>query len=323
MDHKWKVFIAGAVLAGLTIPIHSQPSHAQQGGELSEAPPESGTGVDEAIIVTGVRETDSAEIREFVDAIVAETGNDRVARWDDRICLNVEGVSAAQENYIVRKVATVATELRLRIAQRASCGPAAYVIFTDEPETMLARIEESRPRLLGPDKTLAMKDFRSSTAPVRWLSAAEMRGADGQTPMSFYVDPKTGGVERPVPAVKAVASRLQTGSRMDIQSMFVLVDTSKLEGISNRSLAAYLSMIVLGNVRQGHEDVRHPSILRLFDARFQEEGVATIDLTNWDMSYLKSLYSGTWNMAASHKIAAIQSTMDEDLNEQRVRRGSK
>ena len=159
-------------------------------------------------------------------------------------------MAAAQRDYLAASIAAVARALNLEVAEGRSCAPSAYVIFTSDPARLLADLRETRPRFFGATGIAEREAFLASRAPVRWLSHAALRGSGGETPFSFYVDPKSGGVERPVPGVRGIASRLAVGSRMDLQSMVVLVDSARLGGVSNRSLAAYLAMVVLGNVRQ-------------------------------------------------------------------------
>lgn len=265
------------------------------------------------VVVIGRRQASRAEVGQYVEAILDTTGNDRVARWADRVCINVEGVDENYQNYFVNQIAAVARDLNLRVASRRRCDPSIYVVFTNAPDQLLDRIERERPDFFGAIARSERERFAASRAPVRWLTLAQLRGASGETPFSFYVDPKSGGVERPVPGVRAAPSRIQTGTRMDLQSMFVVVDVTKVRGASNGSLAAYLAMVVFGNVRREHSDIALPSILNLFD-RSRAEGPTTGGLTLWDQSYLRSLYSGNWNMPSAQRTSWIRASMTRDLH---------
>lgn len=263
------------------------------------------------IVVTGRRQASYAEVGRFVGAVLAETGNDRVPRWADRLCVNVAGVDAPTQNGVMRRIEAVARGLSLQVRRR-HCEPSATIVFTSNPDALLARLERDRPAFFGAIPRSERDALVASTAPVRWLSWAQLRGANGETPSSFYVNPKSGGVERPVPALRAIPSRLQTGSRMDLQSMFVVVNVSKVTEKSARWLPAYLAMVVFGNVRQQHERIGAPSILGLFDENWEPE--TANGLTAWDNSYLQSLYSGNWNMPSGQRRGIIQASMMRDLN---------
>jgi hypothetical protein len=234
-----------------------------------------------------------------------------VARWERRICLNAEGVSAAQRDFFTARIAAVAREIGLEVVADRDCAPSAYLVFTGEPARLLAGLRRTRPFFFGATDAGERESFLASQAPVRWLSHAALRGADGETPFSFYVDPKSGGVERPVPGMRGIGSRLASGARMDLQAMLVLVDSAQLAGVSNGALADYLAMVVLGNVRQPPGALAQPSILRLFER--PRESAASAELTAWDLAYLRSLHAGNWNMAAARRRDRIQASMARDL----------
>jgi hypothetical protein len=147
---------------------------------------------------------------------------------------------------------------------------------------------------------------------VRWVSFAQLRGGGGESPAGFSVDIGKGGVERTVPALRAIPSRLQTGARMDLQSMVVIVDSSRLAAISNRSLAAFLAMVVLGNVRPDQEGPGADSILGLFGTG-RPAGLVTEGLSGWDRAYLRSLYAGTWNVAGDRRMQQIGTSMEREI----------
>ncbi len=303
---RWAAIVAvGGMLA---IPaLRAQPNRAAD----PDAAEDRGGSSD--VVVTGRRETSPAEVGRFVEAVLAETGNDRVARWADRICVNVEGFSRHDRDAIVDRIEEVATELNLRIAPHRRCEPSAYMVFTSDPGALLNRLERERPAFFGGIPRVERDAFAASDATVRWLSFAQLRGANGEMPFSFYVDPKSGGVERPTPGVRTTPSRLQAGTRMDLQSIFVVVDASKTAGIPKRLLIDYLTMVMLGNVRQQHEDVGAPSILALFNQGQRAGGVTLAGMTSWDESYLRSLYAGNWNIPANQRSARMRASMRRDL----------
>lgn len=264
------------------------------------------------IVVTAERAALSRRIGAFVSSITPETGNDQVARWDRHLCLRVEGVSAAQQAYFAGTIADAGREVGLDIDRNRICEPSVYVIFSRDPNGLLNRIDESRPDFFGaipPDRQIALA---ASTGPVRWLSFAQLRGAAGERPTGFSIDIGKGGVERTIPSLRSTPSRLREGGRSDLQSMVVLVDASRLAGVSNRSLAAFLSMVVLGNVRPDHQAGESPSILGLFAAA-RPGAVVTEGLTEWDWAYLRSLYAGVSNVPAGQRMHRIGAAMEREL----------
>ncbi len=260
------------------------------------------------LVVTGRRQATPGEVALFVDNVLAEPENDRVARWADRLCLSIAGLDDGRRDFFAGEIATVAERLNLDVAQR-HCDPSVHIIFTAEPELLLARLARDRPAFFGVIPQAEQRPFRASRAPVRWLSFGQLRGPQGQLPIGFAAPPSRGEPERPVPGFRTTPSRLETGSRIDLQAMIVIVDTTRLAGISYRSLADYLSMVVLGNVRPDHGAIALPSILNLMDASGGSAGAATTELSQWDLSYLDGMYAGTWNVPAAQRIGVIRAAM--------------
>jgi hypothetical protein len=264
------------------------------------------------IVVTGERTALGERIGAYVAALTAETANGQVARWDRRLCLNIEGVSDAQRAFLTSALSAEARPLGVDVEAGRRCDPSAFVIFSADPDELLARIGDSRPYFFGGIPLRMQRNLRTSRAPVRWLSFSQLRGAGGERPTNFSTDIGKGGVEHTVPAIRSVPSRTDTPARMDVQSMVVLVDARRLAGISNGSLGAYLSMVILGNIRPDHDVDAAVSVLGLFDEARRGD-VVTAGLTEWDRAYLRSLYQGNWNLTAGQRMARIGAAMEREL----------
>lgn len=278
-----------------------------------DAPGEPATPPAADIVVTGERGALGERIDRFVEAVTAETGNGQVARWDRRLCLTVEGVTDMQRAFLGNAVAAEGRALGLHVEAGRRCEPSAFIIFSADPDALLARLGETRPYFFGGIPPEMQQGLRASAAPVRWLSFAQLRGAAGERPAGFTVDLGKGGTERTVPSLRSVPSRLETAARMDVQTMVVLVDARRLAGVSYGSLAAYLSMVVLGNVRADRQPDGGASILGLFGEVRRGGEVATGGLTEWDRAYLRALYQGNWNVAADQRMARIGAAMEREL----------
>jgi hypothetical protein len=250
------------------------------------------------IVVTGERGALGERIDRFVTAVTAETGNGQVARWDRRLCLVVEGVTDMQRAFVGNAIADEGRALGLEIETGRRCEPSAFIVFSADPDALLARIGETRPYFFGGIPPELQRGLSASSAPVRWLSFAQLRGAGG---------------ERTMPSIRSVPSRLETAARMDVQTMVVLVDARRLAGVSYGSLAAYLSMVVLGNVRPDQRADGGVSILGLFREGRGRGEVATGGLTEWDRAYLRALHQGNWNVAAGQRMARIGFAMEREL----------
>jgi len=95
--------------------------------------------------------------------------------------------------------------------------------------------------------------------------------------------------------------------------MLVIVNASDIWGISNRSLSAYLAMVVLGNLRPDHGAIGKVSILDVFSAPRSSGELVNTDLSSWDLAYLRSLYQGSWDVSSDQRIQRIQARMARNL----------
>jgi len=164
------------------------------------------------ILVTGTRSGSDDAVNAFVDNLIAETGNGRVARWSNRICLTVEGAPAHIAAYFAYRIGEVAEPLGIEVLAGRRCEPSAFIIFTDAPDRLIARLAEERPRFFGDIDPADREQLQISSAPVRWAAFSDLRGPEGEIPMSFYISYGDGGMERPVPSTRVVwPSRLAAG----------------------------------------------------------------------------------------------------------------
>ena len=91
---------------------------------------------------------------------------------------------------------------------------------------------------------------------------------------------------------------LRSPLRNDLTRVFVIVDLGSAEGIDFRQLGDYVGMVSLAQIDPEAETAGYDTILNLFDVSHPE-----MSLTDWDMSYLSSLYD-----AELHQRATIQQT---------------
>ncbi|WP_206185316.1 hypothetical protein [Sphingosinicella sp. CPCC 101087] len=304
------LFLPALLIAGLSASVG--PAQAELLGPVSVGAP----GAGDEIFVVGRQQASREAVDRFVDSLLAETADGRIARWGEALCLKIEGLSSRQARYFAGRIAAVASELGLRIRSGGDCVPAAYILFASQAAPLLARIRTDRPSFFGAIPSSEVHEFLASRAPVRWLSHAQLRGTYGEMPFSFSLATGASDTGRPVTGMRSLPSRLRNGSRSELQSMLIVVDASRLGRVSFRSLSAYLAMVVLGNPLKG--EVAMPSIMQIFDRDRAQGGLIADDLTNWDLAFLASLYQGNWNMPAEQRRARIRASMERDLDREEV-----
>jgi hypothetical protein len=235
----------------------------------------------EDVVVEGRRLR--AVVQDFVGEVAAPAGVRGPARWNGRVCVGVVNLRAEVAQYIVDRTSDVARELGVN-AGEPGCTPNVLIIAAEDGRAVADGIVEVRrsafrPGGSGMTRSLrALEEFRTSEAPIRWWH------------VSAPVDSETGllatrlpGQEAPVTAVSS-ASRLRTDIRDDLLRAVIVVDVSKLAGVSLAQLADYCALVALAQVDPKADVGRFETVLNMF------EDPSTPGLTAWDMDYLNALY---------------------------------
>ena len=86
----------------------------------------------------------------------------------------------------------------------------------------------------------------------------------------------------------AESSHLTLNAVWDISRVFVIVDQTRLKGVSRGQLADYVAMVGLAEVKPGARLGDADTILTLFEAAPQ---AGRPGMSDWDRAFLKSLYA--------------------------------
>ncbi|GAA0869714.1 hypothetical protein GCM10009116_15500 [Brevundimonas basaltis] len=261
-------------------------------------PQQPATAIDPAAVdlgdveVTG-RPLDSM-IRSFVNEVAAPNRRRGIARWDDRICVGVANLRAEPAQYIVDRVSTVAEDLGV-MPGAPGCQPNVIIVASDDPDGLARQLTEERRRAFrmggsGMDRGgRALDAFVSNDAPVRWWQVSMPANADtGDRAVRIpgeCRDPCQ-SVEDFAPNISVfAASRLSTQIVDYIFRTVVILDIDQIRGVSAQQLADYVAMVTLAQIDPEADTSRYASILNLFDAPHEADG-----LTDWDTAYLRGLY---------------------------------
>jgi hypothetical protein len=152
---------------------------------------------------------------------------------------------------------------------------------------------------------VALDEFTQTDRAVRWWH------------VSLPVDARTGGAAIEVtkncgqafcPPVVNVAgpSRLHNGTRDDLVSVIILVDTTQLKGTTWQQIGDYLAVVSLAQIDPNTNPSSFDSILNLFTNPRAYSG-----LTDWDRSYMRALYEFDQERIASLQTNEIISRIAE------------
>jgi hypothetical protein len=255
-------------------------------------PPDQASAILDEIEVRGRRMGEvEFNLRRFVMDFVLEVtrvpSGRGFARWQRRVCVGVHNLDAAAAQYLVDRISLLALDVGLDPGE-PGCAPQVMIIFTVDAIATATQLVERERGLFQPvpgnsGTTLgleALEAFRNSDRAVRWWH------------VSLPVDARTGAAAIPTPnspgpPTIAVAgpSRIYSGIRDDLQRVIVIVDATRLSGLTWQQLGDYLAVISLAPIDPNANPSAFDSILNLFSTPQYYSG-----LTDWDRSYVRAMY---------------------------------
>lgn len=274
-----------------------------QDPEPQAAPDTPVTELDE-VTVTGQRVREA--VNTFLDEVTDPPRGRGPARWSDSVCVGAVNLRRTSGQYMVDRVSEVALDLGLDIGE-PGCSPNILILATEDGPGLARGLVSERPRAFRPGYSGAsqsresLQRFQANESPVRWWH------------VSLPVDSDTGAVAVSMPGegpatVNVQGSLLRTEIRNDLTRAFIIVDFVRAEGVSLEQLADYVAMVAFAQVDPEARTLAFDTILNLF-----EDEAAPPRMTDWDMAYLRSLYSAELNQrSSSAQRGAIASAMSRD-----------
>lgn len=264
------------------------------------------------VTVTARRIQLEQRISKFVTQIaVQENGGEGLARWDaPSVCPLVSGLPQQDGEFILGRLSQIGREAGVPLADE-HCHPNLYVLVTPEPEDLLRGMEKrNRAYTFGYDASSyppletpagVVDEFINTRRAVKvWYNPIE-KDHWGQ-PLAYcqsqLVLPQcdevhhTAGCDpnRYYRCGRAVAggSHLVSNSIWAFSTVFVIVDQQRLQGVTREQLADYVAMVGFAKLKPDARLGEAPTILKLFDSA---PVAAPAGITDWDQTFLKSLYA--------------------------------
>jgi hypothetical protein len=262
-------------------PARSAVSSAGTSVLASQYPPE--------VVVRARRRALRAELAPKVSAFVygiafLERGYG-LARWERPLCPLVSGLTREEGEFILARVSEIAHSIGVELAGENCRRPNLYILVTTRPKELLQGMEKrNRIFTFGVDALPAVIDeFIDTPRPVRAWYSTNMSDAWGLPPA--IENPGSSGSFRVVS--KANSSHLISNVVYKFTRVFVIIDATRLQGVSRGQLADYVGLVGLAQFKSTPHLGDVQTILRLFDGKPQ---AAPAGMSDWDMAYLKSLY---------------------------------
>jgi hypothetical protein len=292
-----------------------QNSGAWSGAETppSSAPASPATRLAE-VTVTARRLALEQRVSQFVNQIAAaENGDEGLARWEvPPACPLVSGLPREDGEFILERLSEIAHAAGVPLGDE-HCHPNLYILVTSEPEDLLKGMEKrNRAYTFGYNASLrtetppgVVDEFIRTPRAVRvWYNSNE-KDAWGQ-PLSYCPateieaitcvpgDPKCYPPHYDSARVLQCGRGTAGGTHLSFNNMwwlarvFVIVDQQRLHEVKLGQLADYVAMAGFAKLKSDARLGDAPTILTLFNAAPQ---AAPIGMTDWDQTFLKSLYA--------------------------------
>jgi hypothetical protein len=291
-----------AILAATALPTHAQE-------------------VDPAIVVTESRPMTEDETLDAVRR-VAKPVDGQLARFNDRVCPRVIGFQDEYEAIVVDRIKDTAADVGAYVGGE-NCAPNLYVVIVDDGREFVRALEEQYPGALGGLSRREYDRVAEAEGAARSWSATMLTNSNGagqaRTPATAGTGTvKTGYQGSSVSFGNADVLRVYESSNINpsveqsITASWVVLETEATFGKTLTQIADYAAMRGLAMVRPSGLDGSEDTILDLFEA--QADGSAPA-LTEFDIAYLKGLYSMQGRRWARQQVRQVADTITRDTTQ--------
>ena len=269
---------------------------------------------DNDIVVEGTLEVDGTAARAQADAITQRPASlaEPLARWQDRICAGVSGLSVGNAEALINRMYDTAELVGLRINETPGCNGNVWVIVVDDAAETVAQLQAENSWMIRGLSPSDVDRLAAQEGPVRaWnvVSNKDSNGAAVATGHDLVPQNIQMRQQNEVPmTIVTNMSRLQAGIRLDIDLAVMLVDRSAILDFDAFTLADYAAMRLFVRTDQPVSAGAYNSITSLF-----VDDLAPARLTPFDRAYLRSSNQGDPYRPVSRGMASFDELMEQEL----------
>lgn len=250
-----------------------------------------------------VVEADRDQIRQFIDALTDAPIGGQLSRFDWSVCPVAVGLLDRQNIAVADRMRHVAAAAGIKVAP-AGCKPNALLIVADNKQELIDGLWKRYPQYFVDQLGRRAKPGRQPGPVSAWHLEA-LLDSNGHVPgqellWRFYV---TSSMD---------SSRLIPGALPYFVAGITVIERNALAGLTTTQVADYAAMRIFARTDPARLKKPAPTILTVIDAPM---GSATpLTLTEWDLGYLKALYSsGRRQFASSQRHEMQQRILRKDV----------
>ncbi len=238
--------------------------------------------------------------------VSAQSSQEPLPRFEEQICPGVAGLQLEAAEAVVGRIRANLAEFGRSLAPESTCEPNLVVAFVEDNREFLRQMERERRWLFLEMDEADRRALLDDPGSTRTLLRVRSRSRDGMP-----VGRRENLVDIPQTTMWMAHSKIYTATRNDIHYAMVLFDREAIAGLNLAQLADYATFRALTRTLPQTSAARRASILALFeDGAERPEG-----LTDFDRSYLSTLYSGPPNLPGPNRQAAIEAATGRDIFE--------
>jgi hypothetical protein len=238
------------------------------------------------VVVRGVSED---AVGRFVGGLTIPGEHGRflgqVARWDERLCVEVSGAVPEVNAYLTGQIAANFTSLDIPHGE-AGCTPTVMVVVTPDADLFAETFARRNRVQMFENRREAIDAFVTPSRPVRWRQRVRTE-------------------QQALPN-----SRLKMATVRTVQQTIIVVDANRASAPPLDALAAYLAFVALVDLPPEPATGGQHTILSLFDGTEPDRPRA---LTRWDRAFLQALYRMTPDVSFGFQQSEIENRMRSAL----------
>jgi hypothetical protein len=248
---------------------------------------------------------DPETVTQQARAVTRETDvrDEPLARFDDRACPGVIGLTQDFAEQIVGRFRMVAEDYHIPLAPNGKCVPNIVLAFTQDARADLQAFQDRTKELsieLKPDERHELLD---EPGPVKVYSVVERRMQNGAT-----MPKRQNLTDIPQATMEGGQSLISTATEQHIVKVIVLVNRDAAIGKTLAQLSDYAIMRAFARTRDAKGANAPDSILSLFDPGADSPPPA---LTDFDRAYLASLYEGSAHVKGLSKLMRVSKHLEK------------
>lgn len=230
-------------------------------------------------------------------ATAVSSNKDPLPRVEDKLCPGVIGMETESALTLLDRVRYNAVRVGIKLDEPGKCEPNLMISFVPDANASFNQAMDQQPRWFADLNASELRRLRGEMAPARAWNIVRTRTRDG-----LWVTRREGLRDAPEARMWSAHSKIYSPTREDIVSTMVWFDASQAQQATLKQLADYVSMRAFASDYTSYRAAGNGSILTLFDAG----NARPSELTEADLSFLGSLYSGESNIPGTQKEREIE-----------------